>query len=654
MHEGRPVPKVIDFGIARALERDASQLLTATGDGRVVGTPEYMSPEQAAADPDLDTRTDVYSLGAILYEMLTGSVPFPFGDSSPAAVEKVLRHDDPPRPSTRVATLGPATAIVAQARGTSPGRLARRLAGELAWIVMKALEKDRDRRYSSVADLAADVERHLEHRPVIAGPPSLGYRVRKFVRRHRVPVAAAAAVVAALVLGLFGTGWMAVVAARERGAAEIARDQARRDADAAEAARGFLESMLAAANPTTGAATGEVSRDVRVADVLDRAAATLGETFAGQPEVEASLRETLGRTYLELGLFDEGEQQFERAAAIYRAARGDDDARTLKASHDLASIFERQGRFDEAGELFRTTLERQRRALGDRHPDTLASQGSLNDILFQQGKLEHPAEVYRELVERSHDILGDDHPNTLQSRNDLGVVLGSEGRYEESVAAYRISVEHHERALGADHPDSLRARSNLGGALISLGELAEAAALHETLVADMETIMGPDHPETLRTQSNLGAMHFKQGDRAAAAATWSEVLETYRRTLGPDHYLALVTLANVARVTQDIGRLAEAEGLYRELVAAAARSLPERHPNLGIYRGGLGVCLMRQERYAEAETELLAALEANRAVLGPEHPRTVVATERLTELYGAWGRPQSQTPESTPESPGTS
>ncbi|MBZ0113725.1 MAG: serine/threonine-protein kinase [Thermoanaerobaculia bacterium] len=643
--DGRTQPKIIDFGIAKAISPSGSDPQLSTALGRILGTPEYMSPEQAAMSPIIDSRSDVYSLGVILYELLVGTVPFSFSGKPYPEMIRVLTEEEIPRASERGSAVIEA---VAASRATDPEGLRRALSDELDWILLKALDRDRDRRYGSASDLTADIGRFLNHEPIEAGPPGTVYRARKFVRRHRMGVAVAAALLLALLLGLASTLWMAWVATQERQravvaqeAAEHARDRSEREAEVAKAVQGFLADMLGAADPAAGRELAEVAREVRVVDVLDDAAEKLDDSFAEQPEIRAALHDTLGRTYRGLGLLENAEVQFDHALVLRRQLFGDRDPRTLASEFQVAALFNDLGRFEAVEPRLRQLLVAQREVSGEGSADTLAVVSLLNDVLLEQGKVAEAVLVYREALERTLESLGPDHEVTLQSMNNLALVLNRAGEADEAVELYRKSLDEHMRVLGEEHPSTLQAVNNLGAGLLGRGDVDEAEIYLRRAVELHERVLGPHHASTLTSLNNLGALLFKREDWSGAEKIFRQALAGYAVTLGEDHPLALVSTANVARAVALQGRLTEAEEIYRGLIEATRRSLPPRHPNVAIYEGGMGVCLFEMKRFSEAETFLLASYAGHSENFGPEHPRTVQAASRLVALYDAWDRPRA-------------
>jgi len=632
--DGRAVPKVIDFGIAR-IAGPGGAPRTQTAQGLRVGTPDYMSPEQASGASDIDTRTDVYALGIVLYELLVGVLPREGGGAGPAAEPA----PDPPTPSARVRGLtGAEAADVAIRRRSDPGRLRQRLSGELDWIVMMAIAHERERRYGSVADLAEDLRRYLADLPVRAGPPSPAYRARKFARRHRAAVIAGSIALGAVMLGALGIGWSALAAIQARAATEAALARARYEADTTGAVTDLLFETLASADPEGRLESPTEARELKVVDVLARAGDEAGVRFAERPLLEAELRSLVGRTLLRLQQLDEAEPQLQRALELRQRLLGEDAPGTLSVRHDLASLAGSRGHHEEEAGLQRAVLEARRRTLGPDHADTLASMASLGDALVQLGRLEPAAELYREALERGTRALGEDHLVVTEALTGMAYLERLRGDSEAAVRAYARIVELRRRVQGPDHPATLTAINNLAAATQSAGRPAEAEALYRELVERHRRVLGPRDPRTLNSESNLGATLWRLGRVDEAAELFREVVAANVEILGPSHPQTLLSTNNLGRMLMDQGELGEAERVYRRLIPKAEQALPAGHVNLALYHGSYGLLLLRAERYAEAEPEILTALHGLESALGPENPRVRTQVERLVELYEGWGR----------------
>jgi serine/threonine protein kinase len=475
-HDGEAVPKVIDFGVAKAIGQPLTDKTLFTRLEQMIGTPAYMSPEQAGLGSlDLDTRTDVYTLGVLLYELLTGTTPFEKETLKQAALDEVrrlIRETEPPKPSTRLTAL--ARSQKSEVRGQKPEVRWKEVRGDLDWIVMKSIEKDRRRRYDTADALAQDLERCLNHEPVLAGPPSAAYRARKFIRRHRVGVGMAAAVSTALLVGLLVALIGFTRATRERDKAQLAQRQATDAATTAQAVSDFLQQdLLAQADPWVN----PTNLDLRKRALVDLAAARVGNRFQDQPRVEAEIRLTLSRLYRSLGDPDNAETNAQRALAIRRQEFGAEHASTLEAMEQLAAAMQGQGRNREMETLESQVLEVRQRLLGDEHPDTLKARFFLAVI---RDRSQHSAETIprmEELVRLNRRVLGAEHRTTLASLRFLGNLYDSAGRRDEAVKALEEVVTMARRVLGVGDRDTVHAVGDLGSVYAALGRHEEAVQL---------------------------------------------------------------------------------------------------------------------------------------------------------------------------------
>jgi non-specific serine/threonine protein kinase/serine/threonine-protein kinase len=506
MLDDRPAPTIIDFGIAKATGERPTEKTMYTELGMLIGTPEYMSPEQAEQTPlDVDTRSDVYSLGVMLYELLAGVLPFESGALRSASLDEIrrmIREDEPSKPSTRVTTLGEGSTEKAGQRRTDLPGLRRQLRGDLDWITMKALEKDRARRYGSARELAEDLARHLRHEPVLAGPPGVAYRLGKFVRRHRVGVGVAAALLVVLV------GFTVTTAIQSR---RIARE-----ARTSERVSSFLADMLAGLDPEEmgglllgdlrermvvvarerGATEEQIEealawlRDVEASDaalrflddgVLAPAGTTVRRQFETEPLIAARLETTIGWTYFHLGLYERSEPHLLRSLELRRRLLGDDHPDTLYTVNELANLYTYQDRPDEAGPLYVETLGTRRRVLGRDHPETLASLNNLAMFHAAQGRFADAEVLFRETVERRERVLGEDHPDTTLTVHYFACMLREAGKYEQARPLFARVRRAWEGRLDPGHRFMVENLTQFAMVLRELGEEEEAARL-EALV----------------------------------------------------------------------------------------------------------------------------------------------------------------------------
>jgi len=506
--------KVIDFGIAKAVGEPLLGGSLATRAGQLIGTPAYMSPEQAVGGgEDVGTRCDVYSLGALLYELLAGEPPFDPGRLSratPSEFRRVLLEEDPPRPSERAA--GSAQ--------TAPR--ARRLAGDLDWIVLRTLEKDPERRYPSVAELAADLARHLADEPVLARPPGAVYRLRKLARRHRVAFAAGVAIVLALTLGIAGTAWQAVRAGEQRDRALEAREEADRQSKAAEAAREeavrekavaeekaqallavleFVQRMLSAAGPDVAQGS-----EPTVREMLDATAREIAGGFGGPPEVEAEFRSMLGNVYRQLGLLGEARSHLEWAYRTREALRGPDDPDTLRARNDWAALVAEAGDPAEAERLYALSVAAGRRTLGPEHLRTLTAMNNRAQALRQIGRLDEAAALLEEALECRLRTHGERDRFTLVVLHNLAGIHLQREEWDLAESLLRDALDARLELLGPRHPESLETLSDLGSALLELGRLEESEAVLTEAVEGLSAVYGREHPRSDEASRRLSAL----------------------------------------------------------------------------------------------------------------------------------------------------
>jgi non-specific serine/threonine protein kinase/serine/threonine-protein kinase len=571
VQDAEPVPKIIDFGVAKATAQKLTEKTVFTEYGALIGTPEYMSPEQAEMTGlDVDTRTDVYSLGVLLYELLTGVLPFDSEELREAGFDEIrrkIREEEPSRPSTRISTLAgeKATSVSTAHRAELPA-LSRLLKGDLDWITMKALEKDRTRRYQSPTDLAADIERHLTHQPVVASPPSTAYRMRKFIRRHKVGVAAGAIVVAALILGITGAT-VGLVRARK------AETLARQEAETAEQVSDFLVGLFEVSDP--GEARGNT---ITAREILDRGAEKIERELADQPLVRARMAITIGKVYRQLGLYGRAVPLLLEAVETRERGLGDDHPETLRAANVLAVLYDDQGRYEEAERLYLENLEKQKRVLGGDDLETLRSMNNLAVLYRSQRRYDEAEALYLETVDSQRRVLGDDHPETLRSMNNLANLYVRQGRNDDAEPLYLEAISSQERVLGEQDPETLRSMNNLAVLYMNLGRYEEGEALCLETLENRKRVLGDDHPETLSTTNNLAILYKDQGRYEEAEPLALKTVETRRRVLGDDHPRTLQSTNNLARLYVQQGRFEEAEALTLESLERLRSVLGEHHP----------------------------------------------------------------------------
>lgn len=578
-------PKVIDFGIAKAMVQPLTERTLHTEIGQLMGTPEYMSPEQAEmTSQDIDTRTDIYSLGVVLYELLVGTLPWESNQlrsARPDHVGRVIREKAPKAPSRRLREF-PSEQLTSmtQCRRVDSGVLNRKLRGDLDWITLKAMEKERVRRYASVGELIADIGRHMHCEPVVAGPPSTIYRFEKFVRRNKALVTGLAAVLVVLIAGVVATSSFAILAERQRQTSQAVADFLTHD-------------LLGLVDPNEARGS-----EVSVRYILDGATRNLEGKFSNEPRVEASIRQALGDTYVKLGEWRQARPHFERIVEIHRQCLGEEDPATLGAMAMLAWIYMAEVRFDQAERLNTRVWEIRCRVLGNNDPMTLASKLQLAVVYMYWGKYDRAEPMLNEVLETSRRCLGETHQQTIGAMCGLASLYIFQKRMDEA------------------------------GAL-----LAEALAIQER--------SGVGQQEgTLSLTGAVAKLYAEQGRHEEAQAMTVKALEAARRAFGDEHQVTLDVMTTLGMLYQRGGRRDEAVSLLVQALETSQRVFGEDYPLTIQVMDRLGTLYLNQGRYAEAEPLLLKHQQARRESLGADHPATVVSTKTLIRLYEAWKKPE--------------
>ncbi|MBI3491661.1 MAG: serine/threonine protein kinase [Acidobacteria bacterium] len=662
-------PKVLDFGVARATDSDA-YATRQTDVGQLIGTLAYMSPEQVLADPlELDTRSDVYALGVITYQLLAGHLPYNVNRKLHEAVH-VIRDEEPTRLSS----------------------ISRTYRGDIETIVAKALEKDKARRYASAADLAADIWRYLDDEAIIARPPSATYQLHKLARRHKAFVAGLTAVMVALVGGIVASTWQATRATRAERAAVRARDRATsaehtatadrdralsaeqtatsernravaaearavqernlaraeqrradREAATAKAIDDFLQGDLLAQASVSAQARPETKADpdLKVRTALDRAAARITGKFDAQPLVEAAIRQTIGNTYKSLGLYPEAQRQLERALGLQSRVLGAEHLDRLSTMNNLGEVYWNQGDYARAKPLFTGTLEARRRVLGDAHRDTLTTMNDLAALYWSQGQYADAEPLFTKALEGMRRALGEEHPDTLDTMNNLALLYRTQGKLAQAEPLYTRALDAKRRVLGEEHPGTLSTMNNLAALYWSQGKQGQAEPLFTRALEGMRRVLGESHPETLTAMNNLAQVYYAQGNLSQAEPLFTRALEGMRRTLGAEHPNTLSTMNNLALTYFIQRKYVEAETLLRDLLRVFERTVPDswrRYTSQSL----LGASVAGQGKYAEAEPLLLSAYEGlvQRQQTIPPESRSALkeAGDWIVQLYQSWGK----------------
>jgi serine/threonine protein kinase len=649
MYDNKPVPKVIDFGVAKAVEQRLTEKTLFTQFGTVVGTFEYMSPEQAEMNAyGVDTRSDVYSLGVLLYELLTGTTPLDRDRLREAAYGEIVRwikDEEPQRPSVRLSSSG-ALAKVAAARKTEPRKLTGLIRGDLDWIVMKALDKDRSRRYETVSALAEDLHRFLTEKPVEARPPSKLYRFRKLARRNKVALATSTIVAASLLLGTTISVWQAARANAQRDRAIAAEAKANLEKETAQAALNFFwQDLPSQASPFIGS-----SRDLTVYELLDRITARL-DHGPGMPQiVEASIRQMAGQLYVDIGDNLKARNHLEWALGVQRRELGEENAQTLATMHNLAlCLLRTAGPFNEtAGEamrLFDRTLELRRRVLGNDHRDTLATM-HMAAVCFQlqspdvngRRRLDQALTLLKEAATRSACSHGDDDRQTIQVMADYGYVLAQNGQLDEAEELLTRSLNIANRFDDED-PMLVVVTEKLFFTYLLGNNLASAEPLGEQALAGYSRMLGDNHFVTAWVLANLIRVYQMQ-DR------WADATPLVDRLLTTEAPQRILGLEFRGRELLAEGKFVESEAFLRQLLDGQSKARPGSEEVFRAQRL-LGASLIGQKRYAEAEPLVLQGyLEMKKwwdvqteAVTPFRTLFELDALKWLVQLYDGWNKP---------------
>lgn len=635
--------KLLDFGIAKWLgdTETTSALLTQTG--RAL-TPSYAAPEQVRPTiAPITTATDVYALGVMLYELLSGQRPYNVSDATAVETERIICDLEPPSLS-----------------GVSSDARRRILRGDLETIVARAMAKEPARRYVSAAALGDDLNRYLNGLPIEARPATTAYRVMRFVKRNRVGVTATVLVALALLAGLAGTAWQARTAAAE--------------ARKAEAMNTFLLDLLTAPDPR------EQGRDVRVATLLDQAVENLDAGFAGSPEIEAQMRHVLGVTYRELGLFNEAEEQLYAALAIRnklhptrhadlaetqaqvgileqkkgnyqlsdslltlavetdRALFGNNNTRVAAKINDLGTVKWEQGDYETAEALFRESLQIEERIRGPEHARVAVSLGNLGSLMAMQGHYHEAEELHRRELEILRAAHGNHHPAIPQSLSHIGVILDNLERFEEARETHTEALGLYRIIKGEDHPDVAYAMNNLASVLAKTGYLQEASEMQMEAAVLYEAIFGGDHPNLGVQYNNIAATQRRMGNLEAAEDGYLRALEIWRAGLPADHPFIAHGLTNLGAVLISRDRSADACRYLREAYEIRTAIFLPDNPERASTQSLLGECLFRLGDLEQAGPLLDTAYSVLRQALGEQHTATQSAADRLVEFLTSQGR----------------
>ena len=652
-HDGISVPKVIDFGLAKTLDHTTrlTDQSVHTQIGQVIGTVQYMAPEQAMSDAsNVDTRTDVYSLGVMLYELLTGSTPLDRQTIADHAIIKILeliRDSEPPRPSDRLSSIDlESVSGIGQLRKIAPLRLQQELRGELDWIVMKALEKDQKRRYESPLDFSSDIRNYLNGDVVVAKPPSTGYLISKFVRRHQVAVAAAGLVALILVIGIAGTSYGMFRAWDSERLAQGALKNEKTQRRYAEAVANFVEHDFLALTSVEGQMEAidddaeisrELTKDTTLGQLLDRAAKKLQQRDDLEPIIEARLLSIIGNSMRANG---DGKRSlpFLKKTLEIRQSIMPDHAVTTSSIGDLANGYFVSGQYEKALPLSKQALKRHTEFLGEDHPNTVNATLSLAEVYKSLGKLKLAFPLFEKSLAKRMAKYGEQHADTVKATNKLALAYLDAGKPDEAMPMLKKSLAKNKLLLGSDHPDTLSNMDHLAVAYRNLGQNETAINLWRQTLETTQEKMGGDHPSTLNSMHNLAIGYAAIGQLDKAATLFEQVLKIKKAKHGEDHPETLATMNDLAGAYRSLGQLDKALPISEKTLELRKERLGAEHPDTIISMNNLATCYYSVGRYDSAIPVLEESVKVMKATLGEDHPDTLLVMGNLANIYRSTGK----------------
>ena len=665
--QDRPVPKIIDFGVAKATGHKLTDKTLFTEKGQLIGTPEYMSPEQAEMSGlDIDTRADVYSLGVMLYELLVGVLPFESNALRQAGIleiQRTIREVDPPRASTRISSLGDTGSRIAEMRKTDLSSLRRTIRGDLDWIVFKAMEKDRVRRYTGASEMAADLRRYLNNEPVTANPPSALYKARKYVGRHRFGVAAASIIMLAMLAGIIGTS-LGLIQAKK------AQRLAGQEAETAEQVSGFLIDLFEISDPNESK-----GNTITVREILDKGAEDIRRELKDQPITRARLMDTMGQVYMNLGLYTKAESLLDESLTLRRTSLGENSVDAAKSLDSLSVLYLEKGEYEqsesnsrkaleiceerlgprhlltadilnnlgnvcrkkanyeEAESIFKRALSIREELLGEEHQDVASCLNNLAIIAYQSGRLEEAEPLFERSIKIYEKKWGEDHPQVVKAVNNLGLLYYRTDRLEKAEARFRRCLTVNEKAYGSDHPNITNNLHNLGLVYNARNQYARAEEVFKRIIGILETAHGPSHPDLSAALDNLAITYCLQGRYQEGIPYFEQALENNEKIFGSDHPDLAYNLNNLAATYGRMEQPEKAVDYFKRSLAIREKSLDPDHYLIASSCSNLAIAFLNLEVPEEAEQYVNRASDIYQKIYGQEHPSFLSCNSLMASVY---------------------
>lgn len=628
--EEGPQPKIIDFGIAKAVNQDLTERTIMTAYGRPIGTPTYMSPEQAEMSPlGVDTTTDVYSLGVVLYELMTGRLPIDasqFTSQDWRSYSEVIYKVNPLPPSMRVNTLGEDASVIAHLRNTLAPVLSGQLRGELDWIAMKAMEKDRTRRYSSVAEFAEDVERFLTNRPVVAAPPSTRYRLRKLIDRHRVAFGVTVFVLLFLLANSILTTVQYNIVKRER-------DRASQEAQTAERVSSFLVDLFRIADPNDVRGSSVTAREI-----LDKGASEIAEDLHDQPLVQARLTSTMGKVYSNLGLYDQAEDLLAKALELREGHGAPEDFAFADVTRNYAMLLYHQGRYDESRPYFEQSIAIMEQELGPDHPVVAGALNSLGLVADRSGNYEEARAIWERALAIQQKTLEPNDPDISFTLGNLGNLHWRKGEYDKARPLLERALRMREAELGSEHPSLGRGYGDFAGLVYSSGDYEEARVYYEKAMDIFMKTLGEDHPNVALGWNGVGNCYEKTGDLDAARGAYERAIEIQENALDENHPHLAMSIDNLAQILQAEANFDEALRYYERAKVMREVTLGRDHPDFANTVFNIGLAFDEMGRNDEARVNMTQALAVYENSFGEESERVGTTLHYLAKIDIEEGR----------------